>query len=159
MCYLSCKVWKNRHIKVQLLFKQIFQHLTVFIRPNTMFKEVKIFVIYDQGCSSWSGVHHVNLVEQWKCKSITYAHANDRQMEEKQNKGDLPTSNPVLYTQHKKSLTRHGFHSNIFLYSPYVITHIGCVCVYVRACVRACVHACVRVCMQACVCVFVCACV
>ena len=108
MCYLSCKVPKNGHNKVQLLFKQICQHLTVFIRPITLCKAitvraltVKLFIIYDQGHSSWRGVHLVNLAEQWKRKSITYAHANDRRMEEKQNKGDLPTANPVLYTQHK----------------------------------------------------------
>ena len=102
MCYLSCKVPMNQHIKVQVVFKQTCQHLTIFVCPNTLFKTVKIFIIYNQGHSSWLGVHLVNLAEQWKCKSITYAHANDRRMEEKQNKGDLPTANPVLYTQHKK---------------------------------------------------------
>ena len=109
MCYLSCKVPKNWHIKVQLESEQIFQHFTVFVRPITVCKAitvraltVKSFIIYDQGHSSWLGVHLVNLAEQWKRKSITYAHANDRRMEEKQNKGDLPTANPVLYTQHKK---------------------------------------------------------
>ena len=76
MCYLSCKVWTNPHIKVQLVFKQICQHLTVLVRPNTSFKalmvrklRVKIFVIYNQGHSSWHGVHLVNLAEQWKRKS------------------------------------------------------------------------------------------
>ena len=109
MCYLSCKVLTNQHLKVQLFFKQFCQLLTVLVHPNTLSKAlmasaltVKIFIIYNQGHSSWLGVHLVNLAEQWKRKSITYAHANDRRMEEKQNKGDLPTANPVLYTQHKK---------------------------------------------------------